>query len=99
MMKHNVLFKLNEDLSATEAIQVKTDFKIAIEALQDTIDVIKHIEVGFNDNPDENFDIALICEVDSLEDVATYSKHPEHLKAAQILKGKVASRACVDYTI
>ncbi|HXK76715.1 MAG TPA: Dabb family protein [Bacteroidaceae bacterium] len=98
MIKHNVLFKLNEDLSAAQITKLKTDFKNAIEALPNAIDVIQSIEVGFNENPEESFDIALMCEVATMEDVAIYAKHPAHIKAASIIKDHVVYRACADYS-
>ena len=69
MVKHIVLFKLKDTLSSDEKMQVMTSFKQAIEALPTQISVIRSIEVGFNINPAEAWDIALYSEFDSLDDV------------------------------
>lgn len=99
MVKHIVLFRLNDTLSQAEKDRIAGDFKAAIEKLPGVIPFIRKVEVGFNINPDEKFDIALYSEFDSLEDVKAYSVHPAHVAAAGILKGNVAERSCADYKI
>lgn len=97
MLKHIVLFKLKESLSAAEKQDVMNRFKTAIEALPATITTIRHIHVGFNINPDEQWDICLDSEFNTLEDMKAYSIHPAHLAAAGLLKEAKEERACTDY--
>ena len=97
MVKHIVLFKLKEELPATEKQAVMNQFKEAIEALPAKISVIRKIEVGLNVNPAEAWDIALYSEFDSLEDVKTYAVHPDHVAAGKLLADVKLNRACVDY--
>ncbi|MFW9623290.1 Dabb family protein [Bacteroides graminisolvens] len=97
MVKHIVLFKLKEELPATEKQAVMNQFKEAIEALPAKISVIRKIEVGLNVNPAEAWDIALYSEFDSLEDVKTYAVHPDHVAAGKLLSDVKLNRACVDY--
>ena len=97
MVKHIVLFKLKEELPATEKQAVMNQFKEAIEALPAKISVIRKIEVGLNVNPAEVWDIALYSEFDSLEDVKTYAVHPDHVAAGKLLADVKLNRACVDY--
>lgn len=97
MVKHIVLFKLKEELPATEKQAVMNQFKEAIEALPAKISVIRKIEVGLNVNPAEAWDIALYSEFDSLEDVKTYAVHPDHVAAGKLLANVKLNRACVDY--
>lgn len=97
MVKHIVLFKLN--VEGEERAQVIEQFCNAIMELPKVIDVIRHIETSHNINPAEQYDIALNSTFDTLADVTTYATHPAHVAAAGLLKGKVASRACVDYEI
>jgi hypothetical protein len=97
MVKHIVLFKLKEELPATEKQAVMNQFKEAIEALPAKISVIRKIEVGLNVNPAEAWDIALYSEFDSLEDVKTYAAHPDHVAAGKLLADVKLNRACVDY--
>ena len=97
MLKHIVLFKLKESLSATVKQDVMNRFKAAIEALPATISTIRHIHVGFNVNPAEQWDICLDSEFDNLEDMKAYATHPAHLAAAGLLKDAKEGRACTDY--
>ena len=97
MVKHIVLFKLKDELPATEKQAVMNQFKEAIEALPAKISVIRKIEVGLNVNPAEAWDIALYSEFDSLEDVKTYAVHPDHVAAGKLLADVKLNRACVDY--
>ena len=97
MVKHIVMFKLKETLSAEEKLVVMNDFKAAIEALPAKIDVIRKVFVGLNINEAEQWDICLESEFDSLEDVKLYAALPDHVAAAGILKDAKQDRACVDY--
>ena len=54
MVKHIVLFKLKNEVSAEEKQAVALKFKAAIEALPAVIPFIKHVEVGININPTNN---------------------------------------------
>lgn len=97
MIKHVVLFQLKDDVDAAEKQQVMEAFKAGILALPEKISRIRHIEIGFNANPAESYEVALYSEFDSLADVQTYAVHPEHVAVAQIIKPYVKSRACTDY--
>lgn len=97
MVKHIVLFKLKETLSSEEKMSVIKAFKTAIEELPTCIPFIRKVFVGYNINPSEKWDICLESEFDTLEDVKAYAVHPEHVKAAGLLKDVKEDRACVDY--
>lgn len=95
MVKHIVTFKLTG--TAEERLRVAESFRDALLALPARIDVLRSIEVGINQNPAEQWDVVLTAIVDTMEDVATYAKHPAHVAAAALLAGHKADRACVDY--
>lgn len=97
MVKHIVTFRLNG--STEQRREVALRFKAALEALPEQIDVLQSIEVGINENPDEQWDVVLTAVVPTMADVATYASHPAHVAAAALLTGHKAHRACVDYTI
>ncbi|EJW90708.1 stress responsive A/B barrel domain protein [gut metagenome] len=99
MVKHIVLFKLKDEVSAEKKTAVMHQFKEAIEALPAKISVIRKIEVGLNMNPSETWNIALYSEFDNLEDVKYYATHPDHVAAGKILAETKESRACVDYEL
>lgn len=95
MVKHIVTFKLTG--TDEERLAIAKQFKQALEALPETIDVLQSIEVGINENPNESWDVVLTAVVDTMDDVEVYAKHPAHVAAASLLAGHKADRACVDY--
>lgn len=100
MVRHIVMFKLKEFASPAEKQAKLDEIKTKQEALIDKIDVLRRIEVKFNCNPAETWDLILITELDSLADVSTYANHPEHVAVAKGIIGPVkADRACVDYEL
>ena len=99
MVRHIVLFKFDKKLSSSEKHDLFIRFKTAIECLPETITFIRHIEVENNINTGEDWDICLLSEFESLEDVRRYSVHPNHVAAAGIIKPYLSGRSCVDYTI
>ena len=97
MVKHIVLFQLASEMEAEHKKNVMDAFKKGIEALPAKIPFIRKIEVGLNANPEEQFDIALYSEFDTMDDVRAYAVHPAHLAVAALLKDCKQSRSCVDY--
>lgn len=95
MVKHIVTFKLTG--TADERIRVARAFRDALVELPSKIDVLKSMEVGINENPDENWDVVLTAIVPTMADVAVYAKHPAHVAAAGLIAGHKEARACVDY--
>ncbi|MCD7937276.1 MAG: Dabb family protein [Tannerellaceae bacterium] len=98
MIRHIVMFKLVEFATPEEKNAKLNEIKTGLESLLDKIEVLRHIQVDFNVNPAETWDLVLTTELDTLEDVAIYANHPEHVAVSKHLIGPVkADRACVDY--
>ncbi len=95
MVKHIVMFKLAG--TAEERQQVANKFKEALLQLPEKIDVLQDMEVGINENPNEDCDLVLTAIVPTMADVAKYANHSAHLAAAALLAGHKESRACCDY--
>lgn len=97
MVKHIVSFKLTGTPEVRKEVALK--FKAALEALPEQIEVLRSMEVGINENPNETWDVVLTAVVDTMADVEVYAKHPAHVAAASLLAGHKDSRACVDYEV
>ena len=97
MVKHIVTFKLRG--TAEERREACEKFRDALLALPAKIDVLDSMEVGINENPAEEWDIVLTATVPTMEDVAVYAKHPDHVAAASVIAPLRESRACVDYML
>lgn len=97
MVKHIVTFKLSG--TPEERRQVAENFKEALLALPEQIEVLQSMEVGINENPNEDWDVVLTAVVPTMADVDIYAKHPAHVAAAGLLAGHKEARACVDYIV
>ena len=97
MVKHIVTFKLSG--TPEERRQVAENFKAALLALPEQIEVLQSMEVGINENPNEDWDVVLTAVVPTMADVDIYAKHPAHVAAAGLLVGHKEARACVDYIV
>lgn len=95
MVKHIVSFKLQGSPEAR--LDAARRFKSALLALPEQIEVLRSMEVGINENPNEDWDVVLTAVVPTMADVDVYAKHPAHVAAAAIIGPVKAARACVDY--
>ncbi len=100
MLKHIVLFSL-QDFESKEAKDQQLDLiKRELEALPALIPALRGLHVYFNENPQEDFDFALEALVEDMEALKAYAEHPEHLRVArQHIKPYVRARACVDFSL
>lgn len=93
MIRHIVFFKLQDN-----SPQNKKRVKDIILPLKDTIDTIRSYQVGINFADEERaYDLALVGDFETKEDLANYAKHPEHLKVISILKSMGIKTKVVDF--
>lgn len=98
MINHVVLFKLKKYDSDSEKQTVISSIEDALLSLSDSIEVLKHIEVGVNyDLNAKSYDLCLISHFNTLDDLEVYRVHPEHLKVAELIVQHAVERAAVDY--
>ncbi len=96
MIRHIVLFKFKMQETKTLKAEKLEGFKKGLEALPAIIPQVKLLKVGLNINPSEQFDMSLLTEFDSMEDLHIYATHPEHLKISVQMREIMEARACVD---
>ena len=93
MVKHIVFFKLPDNSEAN-----KQAVKDRIMNMQGKLDFVKHLEVGLNFSPEERaFDVALISDFETKEDLQTYATHPIHVEVVNFIKSLNAVTKVVDY--
>ncbi len=91
MIKHVVIFKLKENAPVEE-------IKKRIKNLKNEIKNIKEITVGTDIGYDKSAsDLCLITELETLEDLDIYAKHPKHLDVIAFIKPYVIERRAVDF--
>ncbi|MCR5851456.1 MAG: Dabb family protein [Bacteroidaceae bacterium] len=101
MVKHIILWRLREDLTAEEKENVKRDIKAGLEGLAGRIPGLLSIVVNIDGRLESsNADIMLDSTFTDEAALRAYAFHPEHVAVAD---GKVRPytclRTCLDYTI
>ncbi|MBR4707850.1 MAG: Dabb family protein [Pseudobutyrivibrio sp.] len=100
MVKHIILWTLNDELLAEEKEQVKRGIKEGLEGLAGRIPGMVDIKVNINGLPSSNADLMLDSTFESEEALKGYAVHPEHVAVAD---GKVRPytkiRSCLDFEI
>ncbi len=95
MIKHIVFFRFSDKQGNPERLPV---LKSKIEALKDSIPEIEHIEAGINiSNRPQAYDLALISDFRSEEDLEKYRVHPDHQALIEFLKSFDYEVAVADY--
>ena len=98
MIKHIVMWTLKERADGFSKEEIAVKIQRELNALKEKISAIYHIETGLNFNQTEAaFDIALYSEFKTKEDLATYQKHPDHVKVAEFINNVRLERAVVDF--
>ncbi len=96
MIKHIVMWKYKEELSVKEREELFCQLKKAADNMNGNIKGLVKAELIKNVNPAEKFDLALFCELETLEDVIAYQDDKVHLAFKNIITGKVFDRVCID---
>ncbi len=96
MIKHIVSWNLKNKGNPGDAISVKN----ALEDLNGKIPGLLRLEVGIDFSfTGDSANLVLYSELESKEALATYQQHPEHLKAAEVVKASCCDRRVIDYEI
>lgn len=100
MIRHVVAWKLKEIAEGKTKEENAKIIKQGLEGLKPIVKEIISIEVGINfNNSDAAFDLVLITDFSSIEDLNAYQTNPNHLKIAGYI-GKVREdRIVADYNI
>ncbi len=99
MVRHIVMFKF---LESAEGRTKKENVEIAAKMLNDLqgkVPTLLRSEVQFNSESADssNYDLVLIADYNSWEDLKEYIVHPLHKAVGEFMKGVRESRSCVDY--
>lgn len=99
MVRHVILWQLNDELSADEKVTVKQNIKAGLEGLLGKVPGLVEVTVNIDGRLDSsNADVMLDCVLESPEALKVYAQHPEHVAVAN---GKVRPytvvRTCLDY--
>lgn len=98
MVKHMILWKLNEELSPAEKETVKKNAKQALEALAGQVDGLVDIHVQIEGLASSNCDMMLDSTLRDEAALQGYQSHPLHQNAANTyVRPYTAQRLCLDF--
>lgn len=93
MVKHIILWKLKDELSAAEKETVKAGIKEGLEGLVGQVPGLLEVKVTIDGVlASSNADVMLDCTLDTAESLKGYAVHPAHVAVAD---GKVRPYTCV----
>ena len=100
MVKHVILWKLKEELSAEEKKNVKAGIKENLEALVGVVPGLTALTIVTDAMESSNADVMLDSTLESEEALKGYQKHPAHVAAAdQFVRPYTEVRLCMDYGV
>ena len=97
MIQHIVMWKFAEVAEGKTRAENMNWVETRLKALVPIIPEIKKLEIGADiGGTDMSYDMVLIMEFESMEDLHTYKIHPEHQKISQYVKKIRIARATVN---
>lgn len=100
MVKHIILWQLQDELSQEEKENVKTSAKEGLESLQGKIPGLLDIHVYIHSFDSSNADMMLDTTFEDENALKGYAVHPEHVKIADSkVRPYTKLRVCMDYEI
>lgn len=99
MVKHIILWKLNDELSAAEKESVKAGIKEGLEGLIGKVPGLLECKVNISGRLDSsNVDVMLDSTLESPEALKGYAQHPAHVEVANTkVRPYTVLRSCLDY--
>lgn len=101
MIKHVVFWKLKEFAEGRSKHENLIEFKSRLEGLQEEIPQILHLQVGLRAQilENEDFDVCLIIDLESKEDLKIYQDHPAHIKFKEFASKLRETRKVIDFEV
>ena len=98
MVKHVILWKLSDELSEKEKIEIKKNIKEGLESLKGKIEGLEYIKVEISPLESSNCDLMLDSAFVSADALKYYAGHPKHVKVAnERVRPYTSVRMCMDY--
>lgn len=97
MLRHIVMFKampLPDDAKQAGLIRLKE----AIDALETEVPQVRFLQTGVNFNTyPQAFDLVLVSDFETEEDLETYRNHPQHQKVMDVIGEVIEKVHVVDF--
>ena len=99
MIRHIIIWNLSDSLKDGELQSKKAEIKEKLEALRGVVPGLTEIHVHTDLLSSSNGDLMLDALFESREALEGYQVHPEHLKAAGIVRSVTVHRSCADFEV
>lgn len=100
MVKHIILWQLNDELSAEEKETVKADIKAGLEGLAGQIPGLIEIKVQTESLASSNADLMLDSSFEDEASLKGYAVHPAHVAVADgVVRPNAKTRVCIDFEV
>ena len=97
MVIHIVNWNLNDTVKKEDYSCVKDKMKELLEGLVGIVPGLISAKLIVNPLESSNIEVALICELESVESLKGYQVHPAHVEAGKYIRSVVCDRHCLDY--
>ena len=97
MVNHIVMWNFNPELTEEERQEAGRKIRRMLLHVADEAKGVFSLQEYTNELASSNRDIALVSRFETLDDLAAYQVHPEHVKAAAYIKTVACDRTCFDY--
>ena len=100
MVKHMILWKIDEKFSTEEKQKIMADAKKALEALKGKVPGLLEIKLQTEKLPSSNADMMLDSTLESENALKGYQVHPDHVAVANdYVRPYTSERLCIDFEI
>lgn len=100
MVKHIILWKLKDELSAEAKTQILSDMKANLEGLVGKVPGLTRMNIVINPLASSNAEVMLDSDLESEEALKGYAIHPDHVHVANTyVRPYTEVRMCMDYEV
>lgn len=100
MVKHMIIWKLEDELTDEQRVSAKANIKSSLEGLVGKIDGLLKMEIIIDKLASSSGDIMMDSEFESEEALKSYQTHPLHVDIANnVVRPNVAVRLSLDYEV
>ena len=100
MVKHIILWEIDEKFSNEEKQKIMEDAKRELEALKGKVPGLLEIKLQTEKLPSSNADMMLDSTLESEDALKGYQVHPDHVAAANgFVRPFTSKRLCIDFEI
>lgn len=100
MVKHIILWNIDDKYSAQEKEEIKKNIKIKLEDLMGKIDGMVDIKVNITPLASSNIDLMLDSTFENEEAFKGYIVHPLHVEVADTyVRPFTSHRSCIDFEV